>query len=188
MPWHSPYCCDWLKGICARLCACVNSTEKDGGRGQDLGLFLALSPFHHAERVVKDRMRAKEQQIDYPVCRKCVQGLCRETETKQRPHSGDALRHTRANVIIKQWRDGPLILCWYSKCWITPVHPNSALIWGLMCSSLQFPSCYVTHVLCAPWAREEPLTMYSQRWSIELTKHTEMLWWSILSTDCKPAV
>lgn len=115
MPWHSPYCCDWLKGICARLCACVNSTEKDGGRGQELGLFLALSPFHHAERVVKDRMRAKEQQIDYPVCRKCVQGLCRETETKQRPHSGDDLRHTRANVIIKQWRDGPLILCWYSK-------------------------------------------------------------------------
>lgn len=47
-PWHSPYCCDSLKGICVRPCARVNSTEEDRAWGQDMlcpSLSLPLSLF-----------------------------------------------------------------------------------------------------------------------------------------------
>lgn len=74
-----------------------------GGKGRIcfLSLPVSLSLFHHAWRVVKDRVQAEGQQIDYPVCRKCVQGLCRQAGNKQRPLSVEALKHTRSNVIRK---------------------------------------------------------------------------------------
>lgn len=82
----------------------------------NLSLFLPLPSssllFYHARRFVKDRVQAEGWQIDYPTCRKCVQGLRRQTGNKQRPFSEEALKHTRANVIIKRWRHG--ILRWYS--------------------------------------------------------------------------
>lgn len=94
------YCCISPKGICVRLWMCQQHRELES-LGAREGYAVSLSPFHHAWRVVKGRVKAEEQQIDYPVCKKCVQGLYRQTGNKQRPLLVEPLKHTRANVNIK---------------------------------------------------------------------------------------
>lgn len=86
-PRHSPYCCDSLKGICVGACVSTIQIKRElWGKDRICSLFLSpslsFSLSHHAWRVVKDRMQAEGQQIDYPVCRKCVQGLCRQAGNK----------------------------------------------------------------------------------------------------------
>lgn len=140
--------------VCPSVCMCQQCRERQRSGAQELSLFLVPSPFPHARRVVKDRVRAKGQEIDYPVCRKCIQGLCRQDGNKAKASFRRRSETYQSECNYKTVTRWPADLCWYSKCWITPVYPNSALIWGLMCCSRRFPSCYVTRVLYAPLAHD----------------------------------
>lgn len=65
------------------LVLCQQRHREREGLGAMAGcVFSLFLSFHHARRVVWDSVQAEGQQIDYPVCRKCVQGLCRQAGNK----------------------------------------------------------------------------------------------------------
>lgn len=121
--------------VCVHVPTAQRNTAFGGRTGYDAP--LPLSPFQHAQRLVKDREQAEGQQIDYPACMASADRL----DYKQRPLSVEALKGTRADVIIRMASCVDLFLCFRFG-------PESSLR-AVIRSSLWLVSCYVTSALCS---------------------------------------
>lgn len=112
---------------CASVGVCMSTRHRDreGSGARARSMCSCVPPIGHAQGVVKDRDCKLIKQYAGNVFKACVR-------TKKRPLSVETFKHTRADVIIKRWRDG---LLFYFVCLLQMLNnTKTAFIRALVCS------------------------------------------------------